>query len=206
MKKSILITILFYLVKFGFAQNNENPLRDVKAQLTLQNTNILSSNSYGLGLEFSFFNSKNFSHGLYFSALESNLQSNFNYITTEPVLNMNDIGISNELEVFHIKKLQFSTNLTTGFTYLRLGNNLIKEGIGIREQSQKLHSEYYFLTQPGINLTMPITYTEKGLAINLSAQAKYRLLLGNNELFIGENVQNSFTFLIGLSIVKFKNK
>lgn len=206
--KNILLIISFLIgIEQSYSQVKQDSLTpSTKIEYSMQGTRILNTNLFGLGINFSIYSSKKASHGIYFSAFQGNSNLSFNYSNPDLVINMNDLGIINEYNIYRKKKLSINANLTNGFTYLRLGDNIIKQDIEkARYNSKELHSEYYLLTQPGMNIVFPLGKTKKGVALDLSAEVKYKLLLGNKSQFLNENVQNSCTFLVGISINWFKN-
>lgn len=205
--KNIFLILLFLIgIKQSYSQTKQDSLiPTTKMEYSVQGTRILNTNLLGLGINFSIYSSKRTSHGIYFSAFQGNSNLAFNYPNQDLVLNMNDLGMINEYNIYQNAKFQVNANLTNGFTYLRVGDNAVKQDIEkARYNSKELHSEYYFLTQPGLNIVFPLGKTKKGVAIDLSAQLKYKFLLGNKSQFLEENVQNSYTFLIGISMNWFK--
>jgi hypothetical protein len=169
-------------------------------------TPILSHNFYGLNLDMKYYPEKKYATGLYISCTEKKINDTFTYSIGQPILYNYEMGWINQYDFVHTDRARINVNLNNGLAMFRLGDNDIKEkyrtryGYGYRPK--EIATNYYYLLEPGIDVSYRLFSNNHYPDFYLTAEAKYRFLFGNSK-YGSTNQFSNYLIAVGVSIIGF---
>lgn len=205
----ILITLLLYcILTNGQSVDSLNQKTKHEASLDLGAfyTPVLGKNFYGGAIDFKYYPFKRIATGLSFSMTERKIPYTFSYSIGRPQLDYYEIGWINQFDFVQQDKIRIGINLNNGLVISRLGDNAIKEkyrtryGYGYR--AKEVATNYFYLLQPGLDISFRIFSNKHYPDFYLTTKAKYRFDFGDNKYGQLNDFSNCY-FGIGFTIIGF---
>jgi hypothetical protein len=172
-------------------------------------TPVLSKNLYGGNIDFKYYPYKKIATGLCFSMTEKKIGDTFSYSIGQPLLDYYEIGWINQYDVVQKDKIRIGINLNNGIAISRLGDNSEKEKYwtkyGYRYGAKEVTTNYFYLLQPGLDISFRLFSKNHYPDFYLTTKAKYRFVFGDSKYGQLSDFSNYY-FGLGLSIIGFTDE
>ena len=207
-----LIAIVFFSLTvnvIAFGQSNDSSATKEPKELCfdfcLSNTSILHQNFWGFNVDAKFYClNKHLMTGLYVNLFEKLINDTFQYSIKKPIMDFYEFGWINQYYLIQKKNFRLNLNLSNWIAYSRLGDNSEKEkrfnGLLHLKTPKEISTNYYYLLEPGLDISYKTLKINKILDLYITAKAKYRFLFGKSKYSSTDQFSNYY-IAIGISLI-----
>lgn len=211
MLKHFLLSTIFlanYILVLG--QENDSLLKKHNYNFSIDigalRTPVLSKNFYGLYISVKYYPLKRYATGIDLSFSEKKIIDTFSYSIKKPLLDFYEFSWTNQFDFIQSKRIRMGLNVNNGLAVARLGDNSIKETYyteyGPEEKPKKVAANYFYLLEPGMDLSIKLFHIKRFSDFYLTSKAKYRFLFGNCK-FAQLSDFSGYYFGLGVSLIGF---
>jgi hypothetical protein len=204
--KILTLAISFFGLTMLYGQTTDNPENEASFGLGTFYTQVLSNDLYGFNFDFKYYPFNRIATGLNVSISKKEIGDSFSDSIQQPVIDYYELGWLNQYDFLRSDKMRMGFNISNGVVISRLGDKSIKESYwteyGFRERSKEVATNYFYLLQPGLDISFRL-FSKNGYPdLYLTTKAKYRFVFGENKY--GQlNDFSNFYFQLGLSMLIF---
>lgn len=188
------------------AEEAKKNRREISIDFYALNTKFLNNRLWGGGMEIKYYPQRKWATGLSISIAGKNITDTFGFSIAKPLINYFEIGWLNQYEILQTQAFRVGVNLTNGFAVANLRDRTQLEKrhtrYGDQNVPKKIAANYYYLLQPGMDLSYKLIPNNHDPGFFINAKARYSLGFGKKG-FGGENVFTGYRFSIGLSLIGF---
>ena len=166
------------------------------------NTRMLDKNLWGGGIEVKYFPLKKWATGLSLVAVAGRPTDTFSLSIKKPIVAYLEFGWVNQYDFINKGKIRANINLVNGLALAELRDNGEKIRNGNKKEAKLLARNYYYLLEPGLDISFKIISNKHNPAFYLTSKVKYRQVFGNSK-FASENMFSGPLAGIGLSLIGF---
>lgn len=171
-------------------------------------TPVATNGTFGMYLDLMWNPFKNFSSGFNMTMSQKKIAQNFSFSDEQPLMNFYEVGWLNKYDLVHKDELRISAVLNSGMAIARLGDNSIQEKYwtkyGYRYRAHEVASDYFFVMEPGVEISKRIFACDHYPDFYLTGIARYRLAAGHPEFGDVKDFCGPY-FGLGISIIGFTN-
>lgn len=210
MKATILIALVsigpasMYAQKIDSLKNKYN--HEASIDIVAFYSPILSKKLFGGSVDFKYYPFKKIATGLSFSMTEKKVNETYSFSIQQPVLDYYEFGWINQYDIIESNKIIIALNLNNGIVCSRLADNAEKEKYwtkyGYSYRAKEVATNYFYLLQPGVNVSIKLISNKHSPDFYLTTKAKYRFVLGDSKYGSASDFSNCY-FAIGLSVIGF---
>jgi|WetSurMetagenome_2_1015567.scaffolds.fasta_scaffold12417_3 hypothetical protein len=171
-------------------------------------TPILSNNFYGFSLDLVGYR-KIFGTGIHYNYMRKEIPETFSFLIEKPRVSFYELSLIIQYDLLTTNRARIDVNLINGLASSRLGDNAIKVEHWFWWRysfdyytSKKIARNYYYLFEPGIDVSYRFYANNNDPDYYLTAKAKYRFLLGDSK-FGATNQFSNYSLAIGIGISGF---
>lgn len=179
---------------------------EISFDLFTTNLKVLNSIFWGGGFSIKYYPQKKWSTGLLLWGAGKRTVDTFGFSIRRPVLNYYTIGWINSFDLVQKNSWRTGISLTNGMAISELRDKAQTEKLrtryGYRDVPKRIATNYYYLLEPGVNVSVKLVSNNHNPDFYLTGGAKYRLLFGNSR-FGTPDVFSGLVFSLGLSLIGF---
>ncbi|GAA4341086.1 hypothetical protein GCM10023184_39240 [Flaviaesturariibacter amylovorans] len=170
------------------------------------NAKVLGHELWGGGLEFKFYPRLRWATGLTLSGSGKAVSDTFGFSIKEPRLQYLEAGWINQYDLWQNKYFRLGINLTNGFAMATLRDNSqtqkVRSRYGEREVPKRIATNYFYLLQPGLDLSYKVLSNRHNPDFFVNMKARYSK--GFGRVRFGEHsAPSTYWFGVGLSLIGF---
>jgi hypothetical protein len=172
-------------------------------------TPLLSNNFYGFNIDIIGYRTKKWGTGIYFTYFRKKISDTFSYSIGRPIVDFYEVGFINQYDFLKTYRIRIDVNLINGLAVSRLGDNAIKVSHWWWWKfpfqyytSRKIATNYYYLFEPGLDISLHLFSDKQGTNFYLTTKAKYRFLFGDCK-YGTMNQFSNYLMAVGVSITGF---
>jgi hypothetical protein len=169
-------------------------------------TPLISTATYGLNFDFKYYPHKKFATGFCSSITSKKIGNTFQYAIGQPILSYYELGWINQYDFLQTDRIRIGVNINNGIAISELGDNDIKvkywTRYGVSTKAKEISTNYFYLLQPGIDMSFRLLSNNHNPDLYLTTKAKYRFVFGDSNYGRQSDFTNYY-FGLGLSIIGF---
>lgn len=214
MKKAIITMFALVASAISYGEDAGKYLNGVKPEFVFELGGafapVLSYNLFGVSVDIKYYPKSRFATGINVSWLGKNISETFSYDIEKPYLNYTVIGWINQYDLFQKERIRVNLNINNGLAISQLADNDVKEtysywtewGLIHGESPKKIAESYYYILEPGFDISIRVFSQNSYPDIYLTSKTKYRFVFGESKF--GETGQfSNYYFGLGVSFVGF---
>jgi hypothetical protein len=199
--------LLVSAVSFGQSEKLPGkPSHEVSADLGAFYTPLLSRNVYGFNFDMKYYPVKRWATGLTASIATKKTDNSYQYTIGKPIISYDEFGWINQYDLVHKDQFRLNVNLNNGMAIAKLGDNADKvlqwTRYGNVEVPKKIATNYFYLLQPGLDISFRVYNHRHDPDIYLTAKAKYRYVFGDSKYGQLSDFSNYYVGF-GISLIGF---
>lgn len=201
-----LFLIFIFLVHIILGQNQDTmPVKSILIRVDIGAfyTKFISSDLYGINYDYQIYLRDKFATGISISFATNRISQNFQYKIKKPRLTFNEIDWKNHYDIFQHKQIKAGVDINNGILIAQLGDDDVKEKFytryGYGKRAKTVVSNYFYILDPGVDVSFRLFANKEGSAIYFTLKAKYRLSIGGAN-FGKTGDFNNFNFGADISI------
>lgn len=210
MKTTILITLVSIYSADVYAQKTDSLKNKYNHEASIDivafYSPLLSKKLFGGSIDFKYYPFKKIGTGLSFSMTEKKVDETYSFSIQQPVLDYYEFGWINQYDIIESNNINIGLNLNNGIVCSRLADNAEKEKYwtkyGYSYRAKEVVTNYFYLLQPGVNISIKLISNKHSPDFYLTTKAKYRFVLGNSKYSTVSDFSNYY-FALGLSVIGF---
>jgi len=171
-------------------------------------TPFRSTDLFGLNCDFKVYPIRRFATGFSASITNKRINDSFQYSVGKPYLYFNEFCWINQYNIVQADRIRIGINVNNGILVSQLGDNDVKvkywTKYGYSERAKTVATNYFYVIEPGIDISLKLFSNKHDPDIYLTAKAKYRAAFGDAK-FGGQSDYNNYYIGASVSIMGFTN-
>jgi hypothetical protein len=185
-------------------------VRTIRRELSFDffalNSNILNHKMWGGGIEIKAYLQRKWATGFTLSGSGKSTSDSFGFPIRKPVFHYYEAGWINQFDLIQQKNFRLGINLTNGLAITDLRDKAEKEKVrtryGYRDAPKKISASYYYLLQPGLDLSYKIISNRHYPDFFFTGKMRYSAGFGKTNFGDHQNFSATW-FAVGLSLIGF---
>ena len=170
------------------------------------NLKHLNNNLWGGGISMKYYPQKKWGTGLLLSGAGKRTIDTFGFSIARPILSYYEIGWLNSFDIVQKNRWRTGVNVTNGLAIAELRDKAQLEikhtRGGDRNIPKRIATNYYYLLEPGVDVSVKLISNNHNPDFYLTGNAKYRLQFGKSR-FGAQDVLPGALFSLGISLIGF---